>query len=78
MFFSNDVYISKCTRIAFPFLGFISGGLIHTAITDLYNYHFNNIPYKNTTLKRLNNFSAYLGLTLGLSVLYRGKPLLMR
>ena len=78
MFFSNDVYISKCTRIAFPFLVFISGGLIHTAITDLYNYHFNNIPYKNITLKRLNNFSAYLGLTLGLSVLYRGKPLLMR
>ena len=45
MIFSNDVYISKCTRIAFPFLGFISGGLIHTEY-DLYNYHFNIIHIK--------------------------------
>lgn len=78
MSFLNEVYCSKYTRIIFPFLGFFSGGLIHVVITDLYNYHFNNIQSKKMTLKRLDNFSAYLGLTLGLSVLYRGKSLLMR
>lgn len=77
MIFSNNAYCCKYTRFAFPFLGFISGGLIHAVITDLYN-NYNNNKIKNMTLKRLHNFSAYLGLTLGLSVLYRGKPLLMR
>jgi hypothetical protein len=77
MTFLNNAYCCKYTRIAFPFLGFFSGGLIHVVIYDLYN-HYNNIQIKTMTLKRLHNFSAYLGLTIGLSVLYRGKPLLMR
>jgi len=78
MCFFNDTYCCKYTRVAYPFIGFVSGGLLHVVIDDVYRYYFKKTYPKNMTLERLHNFSAYLGLTLGLSVLYRGKPLLMK
>lgn len=75
MTLSSDVYCCKYTRIVYPFIGFVSGGLLHVVIDDVYRYYFSNTYPKGMTLERLHNFSAYLGLTLGLSVLYRGKPL---
>ncbi len=74
----NDVYGCKYIKFTFPVLSFFSGGIIHVMVYDLYNCYYNGIAYKGMTWKRLNNFSAYLGFTLGLSVLYRGKPLLMK
>ena len=72
-------YQNKYVKILAPFIGFFSGGLIHVVTSDLYNFYFKNIYNdKIVSFKRLNNLSAYLGFTLGLSFAYRGKPLLMR
>jgi len=71
-------YQNKYVKILAPFIGFFSGGLIHVVTSDLYNFYFKNINYDKVSFKRLNNLSAYLGFTLGLSFAYRGKPLLMR
>ena len=78
MSFYNDGYFNIYLRIAAPFLGFVSGGIIQVVTYDVYSNYFKKIPCKYITLKRIHNFSAYLGLTLGLSVLYRGKPLLVK
>ena len=77
---SNSLYYqNKYVRILAPFIGFFSGGILYVVTYDLYNFYFNNINYhKRISLKRLNNMSAYLGFTLGLSFAYRGKPLLMK
>tara|TARA_B100001989_G_C24438119_1_gene412517 strand:+ start:567 stop:806 length:240 start_codon:yes stop_codon:yes gene_type:complete len=77
---SNSLYYqNKYVRILAPFIGFFSGGILYVATSDLYNFYFKNIYYnKRISLKRLNNLSAYLGFTLGLSFAYRGKPLLMK
>ena len=77
---SNSLYYqNKYVRILSPFIGFFSGGILYVVTYDLYNFYFNNINYhKRISLKRLNNMSAYLGFTLGLSFAYRGKPLLIK
>ena len=77
---SNSLYYqNKYVRILSPFIGFFSGGILYVVTYDLYNFYFNNINYhKRISLKRLNNMSAYLGFTLGLSFAYRGKPLLLK
>jgi hypothetical protein len=77
---SNSLYYqNKYVRILAPFIGFFSGGIIHVMTSDVYNFYFNNTYYhKRISLKRLNNMSAYLGFTLGLSFAYRGKPLLLK
>ena len=74
----NHVYCCKYTRALYPVVGFVSGGLLQMTIYDVYQYYFKRIPCDDITWKRLHNFSAYLGFTLGLSVLYRGKPLFVR
>ena len=77
---SNSLYYqNKYVRILAPFIGFFSGGILYVVTYDLYNFYFNKINYhKRISLKRLNNMSAYLGFTLGLSFAYRGKPLLLK
>ena len=76
---SNSLYQNKYVRIFAPFIGFFSGRILYVVTSDLYNFYFNNINYnKRISLKRLNNMSAYLGFTLGLSFAYRGKPLLLK
>ena len=77
---SNSLYYqNKYVRILAPFIGFFSGGILYVVTYDLYNFYFNKINYhKRISLKRLNNMSAYLGFTLGLSFAYRGKPLLIK
>lgn len=74
----NHAYYCKYTSVLLPVVGFVSGGLMHVMIYDVYHYYFKTIQPQKMTWKRLHNFSAYFGLTLGLSALYRGKPLFIR
>ena len=59
-----------------PILGFVSGSILHIVIVDLYNILFlNKYSLYTFNLRKLNNFSGYMGLILGLNYLNTGKPL---
>ena len=63
-------------QLAMPILGFVSGSVIHVAMVDLYESLFLNKYSLNTfNLRRLNNFSGYMGFLLGLNYLNTGKSL---
>ena len=67
----------KYIQLTFPLIGYVSGGLMKIAISDVYTYYVNKKPISNTfTFKNINNVGAYIGFVLGLTYVYRGKPLL--